>query len=527
MNLWTAASYYLGVPNWKRHSYPCTGRCPKCDFLTYCATDAWAGLLVEYRARAEMTHKEIPEALYRTLLERAELNRLMSESGFAIDLQVAEEIDAHLGAKRAKLFTFSKEMRKDGKGEKKSGKKIYNAPFNPNAPGQVVEWFRGEGVVLKSAAKGDVLKALKKQLTRLGTTVEEFEQFEGDCPEVVEWLFKAFQFKSAGKEVKSWVNERVVTRVGERAYLHPRFIQAGTSMGRLAAASPNIMAFPRRGLLAGIRKAVVAREGKVLVGGDFSQIELRRVLHNAGVDPRGIDKDAFTWLVAQVRGEFDQPARERGMSARDIAKGVSHAGNYLEGLMWLNAAELASTVRVRERDKGALLVCGEWALFGRTACFTGANLAERLYGDKREESRRKALKIQEIYFNNFHAIREWQMRVTCDYLRRGYVRSCTGRYLQLWGDMNEQSKMICAFFGQGESADHVQAVMQRFWVERGMVPLFQVHDELIYERDAGLTRDGVREIMKLAEEETVMIPGFVCPMKFKLGCNWGELEEFS
>lgn len=321
------------------------------------------------------------------------------------------------------------------------------------------------------------------------------------------------------------------------AILHPRWITVGTSMGRWASANPNAQNFPARGPMADLRKAVVPRDPSLqLIGGDYSQIEFRRVLHLAGYDPRKIPRDAFTWVVEQAQGDLDQAAAANNMSPRSVAKSVTHAYDYLEGFTIRDPTEILKALAEKDKKKksrlgeelatGALFVDLSWKYGGGVVAFTGVNLALRLFGAKSFAARAKALEIQEILTKRFPAVREWQKEVTRRIARDGYVQSVTGRRLKLHGTPYERAKYACAFFGQGESADFVQDHSVRLWKERDHVPILQGHDELIYEGPREWDRGRIIEELGQLEEEGCL-PGFVCPMKFKQGPNWGEMEEFT
>lgn len=213
---------------------------------------------------------------------------------------------------------------------------------------------------------------------------------------------------------------------------------------------------------------------------------------------------------------------------------VTGNSNYGEGMVLLDPKQLNDQHILKLVAAGALSIYTrkykpwlkrDWTFHGKVVAFTGANLAERLFGSRSVENRAKALAIQEdIYFARFRAIREWQIRVLDKVQETGYVQSPTGRFLRLFGTPEEIAKVAIAFLGQGVGADHVQGIMLRFRREQNRIPILQVHDELVFEQDLSLTKAQSVEYIKLMEGETNRLPGFTCPVEAKWGPNWKDME---
>src|SRR5262249_43820908 len=71
--------------------------------------------------------------------------------------------------------------------------------------------------------------------------------------------------------------------------IHTTYHQAGAATGRLSSSDPNLQNIPMRSPQGReIRRAFVAQPGHVLVGADYSQIELRVMAHLSG-DPNLIE----------------------------------------------------------------------------------------------------------------------------------------------------------------------------------------------------------------------------------------------
>ncbi len=258
-------------------------------------------------------------------------------------------------------------------------------------------------------------------------------------------------------------------------------------------------------------------------------------MYLAGVDQSVIGADAFSWLVTKADGLFDKAAQRYGGKPRDIAKSISHAADYLEGLRLLDPSELDYARTKSEVAAGALRVyhprymegVKEWTFHGKVVSFTGSNLAQRLFKSKTFENRKKALEIQEdIYFKAFPMIRDWQRGSLDAAEGLGYVRSPAGRFLRLNDTPEKNAKIVVAFLGQGVGASHMQAIMLRFWKLYNQIFLGTIHDALLGEFDDGDYRF-IYNRMKEMEAETDLLPGFTCPTKIELGHHWGAMEELS
>lgn len=288
--------------------------------------------------------------------------------------------------------------------------------------------------------------------------------------------------------------------------------------------------------MAAARAGVVPRSPEThdLVKSDVGQLELRIRLWYAGVSQDVIGKDAFVWLVENSGGQFENAAKEMGGTPRDVAKQASHSLDYLLGLK-LEAPENISSSRVQDEVRaGARRIYmkkympqlkKDWMFMGQVVTFTGVKLAENWFGNKDLASRKKALDIQEeIYYKKFFFLRESQMRILEFIETHHYVQSASGRFLRLYGsDYEEWAKVACAFLGQGTGAEHVQAMMRRYDSEYGLVPLIQVHDELVFEvpkswSDEYITGTFLRPMM----EELDVIPGFRVPIEAMRGPNWKD-----
>ena len=526
MGLGTMGSLTTDLP----HHKTCRGRnceeliCPRHDVRGYCAVDAFVGLLGDRRSRQDLEKYLVPSEAITFTHELQEVAKLMQDLGVYIDREYVASLGAKMAEQQEKLFP--------AKGEE-------GYIFNPRSPKEVSDWFRERKVYLASTDKDNVQTALEKLAAEHGFTAERFEDLrerlaaEENLDPTLDALFRLYTYKVLGKGTDSWFHAKYFDKAG---LVHPRFVTTGTSTGRFSSASPNFQNCPKRGWGKLVRKAVVPRDpGNIIVEADYSQLELRICLYLAGVDQSVIGEDAFSWLVSKSGGLFDKAAQRYGGKPRDIAKSVSHGSNYLEGLRLIPPDELTYARTKNEIVAGALRVyhpdytdrvTAPWVFGGKIVAFTGSNLAQRLFGSKTLESRKKALEIQEdIYFAAFPQIRRWQQEVTVAGDLRGYAAAPTGRFLRL-NDMPEKNmKLIVAFLGQGVGASHMQAKIVQYYKERGLVFMCTIHDALVREFPLAGGYAAIYDQMQFMAEATPLLPGFTCPIKIEVGKTWGAMEE--
>lgn len=563
MNLWCATSLTTDMFNWKFcRGHACVGPCPSHDPLGYCGVDAWGGLVDYIDNTRVLGEMGVPRQLYREIVELTDLCWEMESRGIKINLDYVRQMESTAHLRKDDLFPyeitgthkltqerleqFQRQAEKIGRlqAAKDFGLKPRYTSFNPRSSGEVVLWFKEHGIKLASNSKGDVRKALERELGLAGfNSLKELEESPEELPEALEMLYRLDQYKSEGKGLDAWFGDKYM---GKDGFVHPRFVTVGTSTGRLSSARPNFQNVPARGFGDLVRRALIPRDPSlVLLKSDFKQLELRMCLYLSGVDQSIISQDAFYWLVDQAGDLFFRAAeivdpkgyaKDPRKAARNIAKRISHAGDYLEGFKLLEPYELEDSFTRKLIDRGALKVYAkkfmpelqsDWTFMGRYVAFTGSNLAEALFGDTTYESRRKALDIQEnIYFKKFHMIREWHRKVLAGVESTGVVKSPTGRFMRLYGRDEDKAKVAVAYLGQGVSADHVQGVMLRYKRELGVVPLLQVHDELVFERDRTLSDDQNREFISLMAEPTWRLDDFAAPCEAKIGDNWKDMRVF-
>jgi DNA polymerase-1 len=142
--------------------------------------------------------------------------------------------------------------------------------------------------------------------------------------------------------------------------VHTRFDQVGVATGRLSSSDPNLQNIPMRSTQGReIRRAFVAPPGTLLIGADYSQIELRIMAHLSG-DPNLIEAFMSGQDVHEITarrifgiadGSLDPALRARakivnfgimyGMGARSLSKqmgiGLTEAQDFIAGYFRLYA----------------------------------------------------------------------------------------------------------------------------------------------------------------------------------------------
>jgi DNA polymerase I-like protein with 3'-5' exonuclease and polymerase domains len=509
MDLWSMSSLYTDLPVWKScRGVRCAGPCHEHDPLGYNGMDTYAVDLAVPNLKADMKRKGITEDLVTHVKEMMVVCHEMSVRGIKVDRDEVYRLEREMFERKDKLFPSRVQNKVGKKGQTlKSVETVWDAPFNPHSSDQIIAYFSDHGYPLEKTDKESISTLLDHMTARTDR-------------DVFKWAENLYDYKHEGKGLGPWFAERYFSADG---LMHPRFNPTGTSFGRLSSSDPNFQNIPGKGFGKNVKRVVVPRDPSLcLAKADKSQLELRIVLWYAGVfEKLPYFEDAFHWLVSASNGLFESVASDnpdKGWDARDWSKSVSHGADYLEGITILYGKDLDSAYTRTMIDKGALVVYRDWEAFGGVVGFTGSNLAKRLFGDKTHENRRKALAIQEAYFNRFPEIRTWHKSIT-RLAEQGYLKSASGRYLQLFGSPEDKLKQTAAFFGQGGGADDVGEGMRRFG-DLGQIPLIQVHDELVFELPVSWSDEKIMEHFQPFVVESKFMSGFKGPVKVSRGPNW-------
>lgn len=253
-----------------------------------------------FRLYPRMT-QAIEKAELGTLLKDVELPLLdvlygMERIGFMTDSTVLDEL-------HTRFSTDAKTLEA----------RIYEAAgetFNIHSPKQL-------GRILFEKLQ---LPSGKKTKTGYSTDADTLEAIAPLHPIVGDVLQYRFLTKLDSTFVEGLLKQR-----DANGRIHTRFMQCVAATGRISSMEPNLQNIPVRTEEGGrIRKAFVPSEGNILVGADYSQIELRLLAHISG-DERFIEafnsgEDIHARTAAEV---FHVPLEDVTKEQRSAAKAVN------------------------------------------------------------------------------------------------------------------------------------------------------------------------------------------------------------
>jgi DNA polymerase-1 len=352
-------------------------------------------------------------------------------------------------------------------------------PFNVGSPKQLGEILfdklglpGGEkGKTGAYATGADVLEDLAAEGSELAARVLDWRQLS---------------------KLKSTYTDALQTHVNpETGRVHTSYSIAGANTGRLASTDPNLQNIPVRSDEGRrIREAFVAGPGMKLVSLDYSQIELRILAHVAD--------------IPALKEAFRQGHDIHAMTASEM----------------FNVPLDQMTPEVRRRAKAIN--------FGVIYGISGFGLARNL-----RIPRAEAQGFIDRYFERFPGIKTY-MDATIAFARaNGYVQTLFGRKIHT-PEINARGPG--AGFAkraainapiQGAAADIIRRAMIRMPAAIAGLParmLLQVHDELIFEVEAGAVPELVtraRAVMSGAAEPAVKL---TVPLVVDAGegANWAE-----
>ncbi len=354
--------------------------------------------------------------------------------------------------------------------------KFVGHEFNLNSPKQLAQ-------VLFDELK---LPVFKKTKTGRSTDEESLRELSEAHPAVKLLL----EYRQLFKLVSTYI-DALPKSIQTDGRIHSTFNVEGAATGRLSSTNPNLQNIPIRGDLGGeLRKAFIAPIGKVLLGADYSQIELR-ILAHVSDDPSLIkafqaDLDIHALTASKI---FKIPVTEVDKEQRNVGKTMNFATLYGQGPHALSRA-------------------------------LGVDYATaRAYIDE--------------YFAQYPKVRLWMTKILDQGYKDGFVETIWGRRRYI-PELQAQNRMMKSY-GERAAVNHPIQGTQADIIKKAMVEIsakckvqslecqmiLQVHDELVFECDPKYLKVAAEIVCRCMENAiTLLVP---IKVELKSGPSWGEM----
>jgi DNA polymerase-1 len=333
------------------------------------------------------------------------------------------------------------------------------------------------------------LPATKKTRTGYSTDASVLEELR-DKHEVIDLILEHRQVS----KLKSTYVDSLPLLADDEGRVHTTYSQVVAATGRLSSTDPNLQNIPIRTALGRrIRGAFVAPPGKLLLGADYSQQELRILAHVSGDEGLKADFAAHNDIhLAAASRVLGLAPEQVGPRERSVAKMINYGIAY-----GLSGFGLAQRLRIPQEE------------------------ADRYIAD---------------YYAAYPGIRRYTVEMRILARDQGFVSTLLGRrrYLPELTARNSAlrsagERMAINMPIQGTAADGIKIAMVHLAAamrERGLHSrmLLQVHDELVFETDA-------EELPVLAEVAREVMEGALpldppLEVDFKVGTNWQEMDRY-
>ena len=361
-------------------------------------------------------------------------------------------------------------------------KKIYEeaeGEFNINSPKQL-----GEVLFINLN-----IPPVKKTKTGFSTDSEVLEKLAEQGYEIAKSIL---EFRKLSK-LKSTYVDPLPKMVDENNRLHTTFNQTGTATGRLSSSDPNLQNIPVRteeGMK--IRAGFIAKDGSVLLGIDYSQIELR-VLAEISQD---------TNLIEAYSENLDL----HSLTARKIF-------------------DLSEDALVTREQRDAAKTVNFSIIYGKTAF----GLSQELKITPKEAS-----DYITRYFEQYPAVKHLEKEIIEYAEEHGYVETYFKRKRIIEGInsknrviKNQAERMAVNTVIQGTAAEVLKKVMINLYDllkdKEDIHMLLQVHDELIFEVEKEKVLEYKEKIEKIMRE-SIQFSKVKLEVNSSIGQNWAETK---
>lgn len=440
------------------------------DILDFGKSDDWQ--TAKQAVFAELDKRESRKVFEEIEKPLIKITKKMSERGVLVDLDLFQKFNKDYSKTLAEIE-----------------KKIWDeagVEFNVASPKQLGEiLFDKLGLTVKNQKKtGTGAKSTKE------SELQKMKDLHPIIPLVLE-------YRELSKIIGTYI-EPIPKLADKSGRLHARFIQTGSTTGRMASANPNLQNIPissEKGRA--IRDAFLAPSGFKLCAFDYSQIELR-IAAFLSKDQKLIDifksgEDVHTSVASEVFGvSKEEVSKEMRREAKVINFGI---------------------------------------LYGMGVSALQINLGT---------DRKKAQEFYNTYFEKFRGLAKYLEEVKEEANRQGFTKTFFGRRRYFEGIKSKipfirasAERMAINAPIQGTSADIIKIAMNRAdqWItkeglENQVYLILQIHDELIFEIDDKIVERVVPEIKMIMQDvlsldQTLGVPIIV---NSAVGQDWGHLK---
>jgi DNA polymerase-1 len=439
------------------------------------------------------TKKQTFADAYKVLEEKIATTGRLDEVYEKIEkplIPVLRKMEVH-GVKisRSVLMKLQETYRAELEGMQANIFKAAGKEFNISSPKQLGDVLFDDMELKVPGAKTGQKKTATGQRSTKESELEKLREVHPIVSDILE-------FRQLQKLLSTYV-ESIPEGLDEGDRLHAQFLQTGTTTGRMASSNPNLQNIPIRSERGrAIRHAFIAPEGFVLVGLDYSQIELR--------------------LAAVLSG--DEKLTEIFISGRDVHTEVAAS------VFGVPASDVDHEMRRRAK------IINFGILYGM-----GVNALKAQLGTSTSE----AHQFYEDYFKTFKTLAEYLETVKGQARRQGFTETLFGRRREFTGMKSplpyvraQAERMAINAPIQGTQADIIKLAMvsidEMLTKENSQEDahlILQVHDELVFEvRESRAVELGAK-IKSLMEnvvplQETNNIPLLA---QGKIGPDWGSM----
>lgn len=426
---------------------------PLQDLAAYCCEDVLITWRLFEKLYSETQEKDAKKVFYEIEMPLLPVLVKMEARGIELDAPYLEKLGVKLKSTLKKIEA--------------AVTKAAGQEFNIASPAQLQK-------ILFEKLNLPVI-GIKKTLSGYSTDADSLGKLKGKHPIIDDLI----SFRELSKLMNTYV-ETLPKQVDTQSRLHTSYMQLGAATGRLASTNPNLQNIPIKTELGNeVRRAFVAPKGKVLLGADYSQIELRILAH--------LSEDPDLIAAFHKGDDFHAAVAEQLKVTRRAAKAINF------GIIYgLGSSALAN-------DLGITTI--------------------------------EAKEFIDVYFQNFPGVAAFIEKMKRQARDQGYVQTMFGRKRYL-PDIHSPNMMMRSGAErmavnmpcQGTVADLMKLAMIE--IDRQLpseLMLLQIHDELLFEvapAGAAELAAKIQEIMNGVVE--LKVPLIV---EVKAGPNWADMKE--